>query len=101
MPPLMYDRVLRLKEDFPHLQFSLNGGIKSLDDVQKYLDLGVRAFFRVALTRPILSSRHHSTAVAFHYYPLSALNLSILYSFRGHFLTIARVLSCSHTSTNS
>ena len=32
IPPLMYDRVYQLKEDFPHLKFTLNGGIKTIKD---------------------------------------------------------------------
>lgn len=30
IPPLMYDRVYRLKQDFPTLTFELNGGIKDV-----------------------------------------------------------------------
>jgi tRNA-dihydrouridine synthase A len=29
IPPLMYDRVVRLKKDFPDLEFSINGGFKT------------------------------------------------------------------------
>lgn len=38
IPPLMYDRVYQLKQQFPHLHISLNGGVKTLDDVQTHLD---------------------------------------------------------------
>ncbi|MDN4504326.1 tRNA dihydrouridine(20/20a) synthase DusA [Alteromonadaceae bacterium BrNp21-10] len=41
VPPLMYDRVYQLKEEFPALHFSLNGGVKTLDDAAlhlRYLD---------------------------------------------------------------
>ena len=38
VPPLMYERVLALRDDFPHLQFSLNGGLQELNDVLHYLD---------------------------------------------------------------
>ncbi|CEM11292.1 unnamed protein product [Vitrella brassicaformis CCMP3155] len=31
IPPLHYDRVYRLARDFPHIDFTLNGGITSLD----------------------------------------------------------------------
>lgn len=30
VPPLMYDRVYRLKQDFPTLTFEINGGIKDV-----------------------------------------------------------------------
>src|SRR5690606_10200281 len=33
IPPLNYDRVRRLKKNFPKLTIVLNGGIQSLDDV--------------------------------------------------------------------
>ena len=36
VPPLMYDRVYRLKEDFPMLSFELNGGIKSVEKAYQY-----------------------------------------------------------------
>ena len=35
IPPLCYDRVHRLKEDFPHLQIILNGGLLSLEQINK------------------------------------------------------------------
>jgi tRNA-dihydrouridine synthase A len=41
IPPLIYERVYHLKEEFPQLNISLNGGVKTLDDAQlhlKYLD---------------------------------------------------------------
>jgi len=34
VPPLRYDRVLRLKTDFPHLDFSINGGFKTIETVK-------------------------------------------------------------------
>lgn len=36
-PPLRYDVVRRLKQDFPALRFSLNGGISSLDQSEAHL----------------------------------------------------------------
>jgi len=30
VPPLMYDRVYKLKKDFPKLSFEINGGLKSV-----------------------------------------------------------------------
>jgi tRNA-dihydrouridine synthase A len=38
VPPLMYDRVYQLKQQFPDLHISLNGGVKTLDDVQLHLN---------------------------------------------------------------
>jgi tRNA-dihydrouridine synthase A len=37
VPPLMYDRVYLLKQQFPHLHISLNGGVKTLDDAALHL----------------------------------------------------------------
>ncbi len=37
VPPLRYDDVHRLKQDFPHLFIEINGGFKSLDQVQQHL----------------------------------------------------------------
>ena len=41
IPPLIYDRVYQLKDEFPSLHISLNGGVKTLDDAafhMKYID---------------------------------------------------------------
>ncbi|OZJ02553.1 hypothetical protein BZG36_04501 [Bifiguratus adelaidae] len=38
VPPLQYDRVKRLKEAFPDLQFTLNGGIDTVDKVRWALE---------------------------------------------------------------
>ncbi len=37
VPPLIYDRVYRLKADFPHLEIVLNGGVTHLDQVEEHL----------------------------------------------------------------
>jgi len=37
VPPLQYDKVLRLKTDFPHLNFSINGGFKTYKSIQDVL----------------------------------------------------------------
>ncbi|WP_413285719.1 tRNA dihydrouridine(20/20a) synthase DusA [Vibrio sp. MA40-2] len=37
IPPLDYDRAYQLKQDFPHLNISLNGGIKTLQDSVEHL----------------------------------------------------------------
>jgi len=41
VPPLKYDVVYRLTEDFRHLKFTLNGGIHTLDEVEDHLRHGV------------------------------------------------------------
>ncbi|WP_339720872.1 tRNA dihydrouridine(20/20a) synthase DusA [uncultured Paraglaciecola sp.] len=38
VPPLMYDRVYQLKQQFADLHISLNGGVKTLDDVALHLN---------------------------------------------------------------
>ncbi|MGJ8679968.1 tRNA dihydrouridine(20/20a) synthase DusA [Paraglaciecola sp.] len=37
VPPLMYDRVYQLKQEFPELNISINGGIKTLEQTQQHL----------------------------------------------------------------
>lgn len=37
VPPLMYDRVYHLKQEFPHLHISINGGVKTLSEVEEHL----------------------------------------------------------------
>ena len=37
IPPLNYERVYQLKQDFPHLLISINGGIKTLEEMQQHL----------------------------------------------------------------
>jgi len=37
VPPLRYDDVYRLKQDFPHLIVELNGGVKTLIEAQSHL----------------------------------------------------------------
>lgn len=38
IPPLKYDYVYRLQKDFPHLNFTLNGGIKTIKQAKDLLD---------------------------------------------------------------
>lgn len=38
IPPLIYDRVYRLKKDFPKLEFIINGGIKTLKETHEHLN---------------------------------------------------------------
>ncbi|MCF2947318.1 tRNA dihydrouridine(20/20a) synthase DusA [Paraglaciecola aquimarina] len=37
VPPLMYDRVYQLKQEFADLHISINGGVKTLDDTANHL----------------------------------------------------------------
>mmetsp|Transcript_1810 Transcript_1810/g.209 ORF Transcript_1810/g.209 Transcript_1810/m.209 type:complete len:128 (-) Transcript_1810:324-707(-) len=41
IPPLNYDWVYKLTEDFPEKKFTINGGIKTHEDIQLHLDAGV------------------------------------------------------------
>ena len=38
VPPLRYELVYRLKQDFPELEILINGGIKSLEDSKQHLE---------------------------------------------------------------
>jgi len=38
IPPLRYEWVYRLKQDFPHLTIVLNGGVRTLDEAQAHLE---------------------------------------------------------------
>jgi len=38
VPPLNYDRVYRVKEDYPNLTIILNGGVVSVDDCRRHLE---------------------------------------------------------------
>lgn len=38
IPPLDYARVYQLKRDFPHLWISINGGIKTIEQIQQHLN---------------------------------------------------------------
>jgi tRNA-dihydrouridine synthase A len=39
IPPLRYDVVARLKQDFPDLEIVLNGGVKTLEQCQEHLQV--------------------------------------------------------------
>jgi tRNA-dihydrouridine synthase A len=51
IPPLKYDWVLKLKNDFPELLFSINGGFKQHQDIRDQLDKGLHG---VMLGRKIM-----------------------------------------------
>ncbi len=58
IPPLIYDRVYRLKQDFPQLEIIINGGIKTFSDIDQHLEHvdGVM-LGREAYQNPMLLSR--------------------------------------------
>ncbi|OCG26371.1 tRNA dihydrouridine synthase DusA [Gilliamella sp. wkB108] len=37
VPPLNYERVYQLKQDYPHLTIAINGGIKTIDEIKHHL----------------------------------------------------------------
>ncbi|MFV2052414.1 tRNA dihydrouridine(20/20a) synthase DusA [Aliiroseovarius sp. YM-037] len=41
VPPLDYDLVMRMKDRFPTLHISVNGGIESLEQAKRFLDAGL------------------------------------------------------------
>ena len=41
IPPLKYDYVYNLVKDFPHLHFSINGGINTMEEIKLHLEKGV------------------------------------------------------------
>ncbi|HEX4844439.1 MAG TPA: tRNA dihydrouridine(20/20a) synthase DusA [Limnobacter sp.] len=57
IPPLRYAVVQRLKAHFPHLQIVLNGGIKTVDEIQQHLQWADGCMIgREAYTNPWLLS---------------------------------------------
>ncbi|WP_229748166.1 tRNA dihydrouridine(20/20a) synthase DusA [Lacimicrobium alkaliphilum] len=57
IPPLMYERVYRLKQEFPHLHISINGGVKTLEQAEQHLHYQDGVMIgREAYTNPYLLS---------------------------------------------
>jgi tRNA-dihydrouridine synthase A len=56
IPPLKYDYVHNLVKDFPHLKFTINGGINSLQEAKAQLDQGVHG---VMVGRACVNSPFH------------------------------------------
>ena len=52
VPPLKYDYVYKLKQDFPELEIIINGGIKNIDDSLTHLDKVDGAVSYTHLTLP-------------------------------------------------
>jgi tRNA-dihydrouridine synthase A len=63
IPPLDYDRVLKLKTDFPHLNIIINGGIKTLDMGKSLMDKGLDGVMlgREAYQNPLILQTVDST----------------------------------------
>jgi tRNA-dihydrouridine synthase A len=57
IPPLKYEYVYKLKQDFPQLTFIINGGIKTIDDVNSHLQYTDGVMLgRIAYYNPYLFS---------------------------------------------
>ncbi|MCC5813188.1 MAG: tRNA dihydrouridine(20/20a) synthase DusA [Leptospira sp.] len=56
IPPLRYEDVYRLKEEFPHLRIEINGGIRDLQQAKEFLTSGIDAVMigRAAYENPLL-----------------------------------------------
>lgn len=57
IPPLKYDVVYQLVKDFPHLRFTLNGGVQSVEEAEKHIHQhGVHG---VMVGRAVVSNPYH------------------------------------------
>jgi tRNA-dihydrouridine synthase A len=55
VPPLRYEDIYRLKEEFPPLDIEINGGVESLDEVEAHLEhVDAAMIGRAAYNRPYL-----------------------------------------------
>jgi tRNA-dihydrouridine synthase A len=69
IPPLKYDYVYQLKKDFPELHITINGGIKTLDDIEQHLQqvdgvmIGREAYHNTWLMADIDQRFYHSSDV--------------------------------------
>ena len=67
IPPLIYSRVFQLKQDFPELEFILNGGIKTLREAQAHLNhvdgvmIGREAYHNPYILAPVDQMFYSST----------------------------------------
>jgi tRNA-dihydrouridine synthase A len=64
IPPLRYEWLLALKRDFPHLEFSLNGGILTLKEALASLDFQENAIHGVMIGRAAYGQPWHVLAGA-------------------------------------
>ena len=55
IPPLQYDLVYKMKEQFPNFHISLNGGVTSLNQVESLIDAGIDGVMigRAAYNQPV------------------------------------------------
>ncbi len=58
VPPLQYDYVYRLKNDFPELFIELNGGVATTEDVKYHLKRGKRRFWQTSKTTTTKENWH-------------------------------------------
>lgn len=56
IPPLKYDYVYNLIKDFPHLHFSINGGINTIEEIKDHLDKGVAG---VMIGRAVINTPYY------------------------------------------
>ena len=56
IPPLKYDYVYNLIKDFPHLHFSINGGINTMEEIKHHLDKGVAG---VMIGRAVINTPYY------------------------------------------
>eukprot|EP00177_Eucheuma_denticulatum_P004090 GFKZ01007407.1.p1 GENE.GFKZ01007407.1~~GFKZ01007407.1.p1 ORF type:complete len:442 (+),score=46.72 GFKZ01007407.1:105-1430(+) len=57
IPPLKYEYVYRLVEEFPQLRFSINGGLKTVPDVLEQLERGL---YGVMIGRSVMDQPWHA-----------------------------------------
>eukprot|EP00968_Pinguiococcus_pyrenoidosus_P009468 scaffold735_cov255-Pinguiococcus_pyrenoidosus.AAC.28 len=59
IPKLQYDRVLRLMQDMPQLRVTINGGITTFEEIDRFLEAGCSGVMigRAAIYRPFYWSR--------------------------------------------
>lgn len=68
VPPLMYERVYQLKQDFPSLHIGINGGINNLDQAEEHLKfvdevmIGRAAYSNPGLFAQVDQRFYHSNA---------------------------------------
>lgn len=60
IPPLNYDFVYKLLQDFPQVQFTINGGVNTIEDAQLHLAAGVGG---VMVGRAVVNTPFHWRSV--------------------------------------
>ena len=72
IPPLKYDYVHALVKDFPHLRFTINGGLHHMQDLKHQLSLGVHG---VMLGRAVVNDPFYYSRVDHELYGVEDTNL--------------------------